>query len=601
MLPSILDYLNINTLVNAAVKRVLGDNRYLLDLNGFLLEATIPLSLTAGSRLPVRIREFSNDNITLDIILTDEVEPPQEQVQKPKEQYISIRERNATTILQMIEEPITATNIQVVKELLRKNAPVNKETFQTVINILSHNDIKQPPQTGHLVTTTNKPASNIPQDITPKMATTVFLLSRGVIPSPELVTTIVKLNSEYKLDITVNTPNLLNSKINTTITEHLSTNTMEISTKDTSIGNKNTIEQSPQLSPVIKSALDFIRSVSLDMEGTVTEDEFYRTIQTTINKWQFTKQLPDVITNAVNTVLEVSPELVYLDKAIPITEKLLAEPPKSHSNVTNTIMTSQASPEQITINTILNLIDADIATIKGANKTTDVGIPTPIIEQKITNLKELITLLKPEELNILHTKLLGREKKEIEYNTLLSYTKAEKGNILELFDRFSAYRVLNQLSMLRMDGVYITEIPTYIEGKLITIPVRIFHRRTEDQNGQQKNRKHKPQELTITLDIDMTRIGKVRTLISVLHGEEASKRNLKVSFNVRNKKVKDHFDRHREELTQALLSTGYDTTVSTNIADKSTASQNAKADNLIDILDLYSSDRKPYMSVDIRI
>ena len=99
----------------------------------------------------------------------------------------------------------------------------------------------------------------------------------------------------------------------------------------------------------------------------------------------------------------------------------------------------------------------------------------------------------------------------------------------------------------------------------------------------------------------MTRIGKVRTLISVLHGEEASKRNLKVSFNVRNKKVKDHFDRHREELTQALLSTGYDTTVSTNIADKSTASQNAKADNLIDILDLYSSDRKPYMSVDIRI
>ena len=156
--------------------------------------------------------------------------------------------------------------------------------------------------------------------------------------------------------------------------------------------------------------------------------------------------------------------------------------------------------------------------------------------------------------------LLGRlleiERQEIRAIPELAEARAAQGTALEAADRLAATRLVNQLSLVRNDGIMLLEVPVRADGRVQYIPLRIVRERHRKGPGTGSDETR----FSILLDADLTRLGPVRARLDM------AGKGLSVLFRARDAAVRAHLERGSGELAEAFHAAGLEVAVRAEVA-----------------------------------
>ncbi len=174
------------------------------------------------------------------------------------------------------------------------------------------------------------------------------------------------------------------------------------------------------------------------------------------------------------------------------------------------------------------------------------------------NAAEILSRLPPlprEAIRELLGELRELERLEIRALPELAQARAQRGTVLEAAERASAYRLLNQLSSLRGDGILLLEVPLRREdGRLTHLPLRV-KREARGPGGDGS-----PGGISITLHAELARLGVVHAFLF------AADRRLRVRLSARTREAVARLEEQVQELARALEELGFESTVSAQLA-----------------------------------
>lgn len=262
-------------------------------------------------------------------------------------------------------------------------------------------------------------------------------------------------------------------------------------------------------------------------------------------------------------ILKQSPPLLVLDKLASLTGELLASG-KTVEAVENAIQPS------------VNALLKDISTLISGN------LPEKDIPSKIEELKSAIKGLPLSDLRRLHSELERAEQDRLKTTPGLALLKSAKGPAIEFYERQSVFHLLNNISAIKGDPLSIVHIPIVVDNVERYIPVRISWR------GGGKGQKREKSNISVSVDIVMSRIGRVRTTM------KSFQRNMSVDYYVRDDDVLRIFGKHRSELKDALGAIGFSANIDVLTGKPPT-------DDPPSLLDHFSREGERYTAVDIKI
>jgi hypothetical protein len=230
---------------------------------------------------------------------------------------------------------------------------------------------------------------------------------------------------------------------------------------------------------------------------------------------------PQELENALRAILEGSPRLRMIDQMI---EAVQAARP------------SKVPPAEVAdrLRTAVSLVRSATPDSLGEVLRQIPGLPREALRELVSVLSEM-------------------ERTALSQVPELSAAREGRGTLLGAADRLADYRLVNQLSQVREDGVRILEVPVRAEGRLQYLPLRIAREGPRPGSAD-------PSSFVITFDIDFTKIGFVRALLAT-----ASK-TLRIRFQVRDRAVRAHLEKFAGELSGALEAEGFETLISADVA-----------------------------------
>jgi hypothetical protein len=165
------------------------------------------------------------------------------------------------------------------------------------------------------------------------------------------------------------------------------------------------------------------------------------------------------------------------------------------------------------------------------------------------------------------------ERKEIQSLPDLARTRDLRGTILENADRSAAYRLVNQLSALRGDGIQVLELPLRRpDGPLSRLPLVV---RRDGGGGRGPGTSD---GLSITVHAELPRLGLVHAFL------QASGRLLRVRLTARSAWAVEALQRDSAVLVRTLEALGFEATV---------RAEAARGDGRESIFDVFAAPGSP--------
>ncbi|MHC4605451.1 MAG: flagellar hook-length control protein FliK [Planctomycetota bacterium] len=411
----------------ATVEKVLGESRYVLNVRGFQLEATLPYYLRAGDRVNVLVREATESRVLIDVSPL-----------KPAPTYV-IEDAQISDLLKMLNLSARGQNVLLVREFLRQGAPIEPNTLSSAIDVAGGDAART--------------------------QAAAFLAARGIEPTEDLVSLLAKLTRPPP-------------------------------------GGEAGASENPVLS--------VLRSLALLESGT---EEGLRA--------SFGPSPFPQVHGTLGEVLDANGTLRTLDRAIEILDRSLAVAKRGESGLSRLETARRAA------SLVRDMMRGEI--------------PEEVIREPADVLRDV------------RLKLLDAERAEMQREQTLADARANRGTLLESFDRAQGFRMVNQLLTLRDEGTALVEVPVGEKGRRTAIPVRIMRRQGGRKGGGGGR-------TAVTVETNLSRLGRVRAHI------EAKKKTLSVRFSVRDRDVRAHMETGVPELREALREAGFESTIRVDVA-----------------------------------